>query len=131
MIYINFVVLQILMLHAKFQGNWYSGSGEEDWRFWAFLAWHQSWSCDLDQLYKLSFPLPKEAPHKIWLFGHVVSEEKMFENLRTTTDDDGWRAPDHGYNISSLCELEGSGELKIKYLSAIAWLKRQLFISNY
>ena len=24
-----------------------------------------SWSCDLDHLYKLSFPLPKEAPHEI------------------------------------------------------------------
>ena len=60
MIYINFVVLQTLMLHAKFQGNWPSG-------FEHFLAWRPSWSCDLDHLYKLSFPLPKEAPHKIWL----------------------------------------------------------------
>ena len=26
-----------------------------------------SWSCDLDHLYKLSFPLPKDAPHQVWL----------------------------------------------------------------
>ena len=39
MIYTNFVVLHTLMLHAKFQGNWPSGSGEEDFfRFWAFLS---------------------------------------------------------------------------------------------
>ena len=31
-------------------------------RIW---AWWPSWSCDLDHLYKLSFPLPNEAPHKI------------------------------------------------------------------
>ena len=34
------------------------------------------WSCDFDHLYKLSFPLPKDAPHKVALTG--VSE-KMFE----------------------------------------------------
>ena len=30
MIYINFVELQSLMLHTKFQNHWPSGSGEED-----------------------------------------------------------------------------------------------------
>ena len=35
--------------------------------FYHIWAWQPSWSCDLDHLYKLSFPLPKEAPHKIWL----------------------------------------------------------------
>ena len=29
-------------------------------------AWRPSCSCDLDHLYKLSFSLPKEAPHEIW-----------------------------------------------------------------
>ena len=33
-------------------------------RIW---AWRPSWSCDLDHLYKLSFPLPKDAPYKVWL----------------------------------------------------------------
>ena len=35
--------------------------------FYHIWAWRPSWSCDLDHLYKLLFPLPKEAPHKIWL----------------------------------------------------------------
>ena len=30
-------------------------------------AWRPSLSCDLDAANKFSFPLPKEAPHKIWL----------------------------------------------------------------
>ena len=30
-------------------------------------TWRPSWSCDQDAVNKLSFPLPKEAPHKIWL----------------------------------------------------------------
>ena len=33
MIYINFVELQSLMLHTKFQNHWPSGSGEEDFFF--------------------------------------------------------------------------------------------------
>ena len=56
------------MLHAKFQDHRTAGSGEEDFKgFYHIWAWWPSWSCDLDHLYKLSFPLPKEAPHKIWL----------------------------------------------------------------
>ena len=50
------------MLHAKFQDHRTSGSGEED-----FKGFYHIWSCDLDNLYKLLFPLPKEALHKIWL----------------------------------------------------------------
>ena len=39
MFYINFVVLQSMMLHTKFQGNWPNGSGKEHFlRFWAFLC---------------------------------------------------------------------------------------------
>ena len=66
------------MLHAKFQDHRISGSGEEDFKgFYHIWAWRPSWSCDLDHLYKLSFPLPKEAPHKIWLMiGQEVSEER-------------------------------------------------------
>ena len=66
------------MLHAKFQDHRISGSGEEDFKgFYHIWAWQPSWSCDLDHLYKLSFPLPKEAPHKIWLLiGQEVSEER-------------------------------------------------------
>ena len=63
------------MLHAKFQDHRISGSGEE--AFYHIWAWWPSWSCDLDHLYKLSSPLPKEALHKIWLLiGQEVSEER-------------------------------------------------------
>ena len=54
------------MLHANFQDHRTSGSGDEDFlSVYHILAWRPSWSCDLDHLYKLSFTLPKEAPHKI------------------------------------------------------------------
>ena len=49
--------------------------------FYHIWAWQPSWSCDLDHLYKHLFPLPKEAPHKIFaLIGQAVSVVKMFEN---------------------------------------------------
>ena len=41
------------------------------------------------------------------LIGQVVSEKKIFEN------DGRRRTPDHGHPISSPCEPNGSGELKI------------------
>ena len=49
------------MLHAQFQDHLIL----EKTIFKGF-TW-PSWSCDLDHLYKLSFPLPVEAPHEIWL----------------------------------------------------------------
>ena len=55
------------MLHAKFQDHRTSGSGEEDFKgFYHIWAGWPSWPCDPDHLYKLSFSLPKEAPHEIW-----------------------------------------------------------------
>ena len=33
--------------------------------FYHIWVWRQSWSSDLGHLYKLLFPLPKEAPHEI------------------------------------------------------------------
>ena len=55
------------MPHAKFQDHRTSGSVEEDFKgFYHIWAWWPSWSCDLDHLYKLSFPLPVEAPQEIW-----------------------------------------------------------------
>ena len=67
MISINYDGPASPMLHTKFRGNQPTGSGEEDFlRFLLFIA-NPSWSCDLDHLYKLSFPLPKDAPHEVWL----------------------------------------------------------------
>ena len=53
------------MLHTKFRGNRPAGSVEDLKRFYHIWAWRPSWSCDPDALNKLSFPLPKEASHKI------------------------------------------------------------------
>ena len=55
------------MLQAKFRGNRTIGSGEDFNGFYHIWAWRPSWSCDPDAVNKLSFPLSKEAPHKIWL----------------------------------------------------------------
>ena len=56
------------MLHTKFRENRPAGSREDDFKgFYHIWAWRPSWSCDRDAANKLSYPLPKEAPHKIWL----------------------------------------------------------------
>ena len=52
------------MLHTKFRGNRPAGSGEE-----VFLRVFTIYGrgCPPYAVNKLSFPLPKEAPHNIWL----------------------------------------------------------------
>ena len=47
------------------------------------------------------------------LIGQAVSERKIFENGGRRTDDGDGRTTDHGHPISSPCEPNGSGELKI------------------
>ena len=48
------------MLHAKFEDQRTSSSGEEGFKdFYHIWAWRPSWSSELDHLYKLVFPLPK------------------------------------------------------------------------
>ena len=90
-----------------------------------FWAWRPSWSCDLDHLYKLSFP-PSQggSTWNLALTGQAVSEEKKFENVngRRRTTYDGRQTPDHGYTISSPCEPEGSGELiRVSTHQCAAW----------
>ena len=48
------------------------------------------------------------------LVGQAVSEKKIFEIVDGRTTDG--RTPDHGHPISSPCEPNGSGELKISKL---------------
>ena len=50
------------MLHTKFRENQPAGSGEED-----FLRVFTIYGRGGHAANKISFPLPKEAPHKIWL----------------------------------------------------------------
>ena len=55
------------MLHTKFRENWpvlEKKFFEVSYRIW---AWRPFWSCDPDAMNKTFVPLPKEAPHKIWL----------------------------------------------------------------
>ena len=56
------------MLHTVYRGNRPAGSGEDFLKgFYHIWAWRPSWSYNPDAAKKLSFPLPKETPHKIWL----------------------------------------------------------------
>ena len=66
------------MLHAKFQDLRTYGPGEEFFLKIFTIYGHDVHLghvtsimslnlCDLDNLYKLLFSLPKEAPHNIWL----------------------------------------------------------------
>ena len=56
------------MLHTKFRKIGPPVLAEKILKgFYHIWAWRPSWSCDPDAAKKISFPLPKEAPHKIWL----------------------------------------------------------------
>ena len=58
-------VLYVLCLYKpqisgeRLQDHWSSGSHIWEWQLF--------WSCDPDAVNKVSFLIPKEAPHKIWL----------------------------------------------------------------
>ena len=75
--------------------------------------WQPSWSCVPDAANKFLFPLPKEAPHKIWLclgkgfwgrFFEIVDDN--VRRRKATTYDDKERTPEHGYTIK--------GELRLR-----------------
>ena len=80
------------MLHTKFreiglpvqEKKIFSG-------FYHIWAWRPSWSCDQDPANKLSFPLPMDAPHKIWLSSTERFQRRR--SLKLWTTDDG-RTPD-------------------------------------
>ena len=55
--------------------------------FYHIWAWRKSWSCDLDHLYKLSFPLPKEALHEVLLL--LAKWFQRRRRLKLWTDDAG------------------------------------------
>ena len=85
-IYIHFLELESLMLHAKFQiqRTWF-------WDFFSSVFHHKralspSWSCDLDHLYKPSFhPSQGGSTLNLALTSQVVSE-KMFKHYKRTMD---------------------------------------------
>ena len=55
------------MLHTKFRENRLPVLEKSFEGFLPYMAWRPSWSCDQGAANNLSFPLPNEAPHKIWL----------------------------------------------------------------
>ena len=68
------------MLHTMFRGNWPTGSGGFLKGFLNHIwVWRPSWSCDLDAVNKLSFPLPMEVPYKILALIDKAVREKMIE----------------------------------------------------
>ena len=76
----SFKIIGLLVLEKKiFKG------------FYHIWAWRPSWSCDLDHLYKLSFPLPKEAPHKIWLWLAKRFQRRRCLNIVDNDDNDNRR----------------------------------------
>ena len=81
MIYsISFVELLSLMLHAKFQNH--TLLVQE--KIFIKVSGRPSWSCDLDHLYKLLFPLPKTAvTHKRISQMHAGRVDKIVKfNIR-------------------------------------------------
>ena len=108
-------------MHTKFQGHRLFGSREED-----FLRF--SWSCDQEDLSKLSFSHPVEVPYEIWLIGPVVSGVKMFKECRRRTTDDG------AYLSYKLTKSPfGSGELNLRvpvFFILVPHIKFQDPISN-
>ena len=77
------------MLHTKFRGNRPTGLEEKRFLkgFYHIWAWRPSWSCDPDAANILSFPLPNEALHKIWLRSSKRFLRRCLK-LCTTYDDD-------------------------------------------
>ena len=55
------------MLHTKFRENRPAGSGEDFLRVFTMYGRGGHLGHDQDAENKLSLPLPKEAPHRIWL----------------------------------------------------------------
>ena len=74
----------------------------------------KSWSCDPDAANKISFPLPKEAPHKIWLW--LVKQFRR--RSLSIVDDDGRRTDgrrtDAGPWVSNKLTYEPSAQVSLK-----------------
>ena len=74
--------------------------------FYHIKAWRQSWSCDPDAAKKLSFFLPKDAPHKVWLsLGKRFERRRCMKLWTTTTYDYGRTDAEAWYNLSSPMSL--------------------------
>ena len=109
MIYINFVVLQTLMLYAKFQGNWPSGSGEEFFKVLSIFE-HGGQLGHVTEIVYINFrsPFPRRLHMK---FGFDWSSGFRGEDVwKMWTDDDN--------GPCSPCEPEGSG---VSLTAQLSW----------
>ena len=91
-IYINFVELEYIMLHPKFHDHRTISSVGEDFKgFYHIWAWQPCWSCDLDHLFNVSFPLIPRRLHMKFVFawpsgfrennnGHIQDTRNSFTN---------------------------------------------------
>ena len=67
-IYINCVEFEYIMPHAKFyEHRTIKSVGEDFLKFLPYTGMAIILVMYLNHLYKISFHLPKEAPHEIWL----------------------------------------------------------------
>ena len=94
--------------------------------FYHIWAWRPSWSCDLDHLYKLSFPLPMDAPHEVWLKLAKQFQRRRSLKLWTTEGRRTDAGPWPSYKLTLLAF--GSGELKIFSRNALMFF---LFLHQY
>ena len=98
----SFKIICLLVLEKKiFKG------------FYHIWSWLSSWSCDLDHLYKLLFPLPKQAPHEIWLSLAKRCQRSRCLNI-VNRQHRSCRMPEHGYTISSHFEPGGRTGLMVR-----------------
>ena len=79
MIYIEFVELHCLMLHAKFQNHMPSGSGEEVFFKVLAIYSHGVHLCHVTLIIYTNFHSLFLRMLHIKFFGRAVSEKKMFE----------------------------------------------------
>ena len=126
-IWTTLVVLPYTMLHTKFQGHWFIGSGEEDFlRFLPYMgmaAMLVMWPRPFEQLF-----FPKGPGGCIWdlvAIRPVLSEEKSFEIVdgRRTDGrrtDDGRRTTDDGACLY----------YKLPRSLRLRWAKKYLWMSS-
>ena len=127
-VFATWIVQSLYFLNPKFRASshllWFPspacvGPGRKPRRpvFWRrgsiIWAWWPFWSCDPDAANKLSFPLPKEAPHKIWLW--LAKRFRRRRCLKMWTD--GGRRTDDGRRSMGILKAHlwafGSGELNM------------------
>ena len=108
------------MLHAKFQNHRTSFSGEDFLRFLPYVCMAAILVMRPGTLYKLPFPLAKEAPHRIWLWLAKRFQRKIVNGRRRTTDAGLWVSYKLTYEPSAQVSYQNGKERNIisSYISS-------------